>query len=113
MAHGGIAVLAVVFALAFAAFEVADAVAEVAVAVIQQLAIDEQEGGDISFTIAGTTVYYSGVLHAALGAVLLVGAFYAVWRLGRGVTRTCPECRSDVPRQASICRYCTTELPPP
>lgn len=110
MAHGGIAVLAVVFALAFALVEVADAIAEVAVAVLQQLAVDEERGGDLSFTIADTTIFYSAVLRGVFAVLVVVAALYGTWRLARRGVRTCPECRSEVPSEASVCRYCTTEL---
>jgi hypothetical protein len=111
MAHGGIAILAIVFALAFALFGVADALAEVAVSVLLQAAVDEEGRGDLSFTIADTTISYYAVLRGVFALIVVVAALYGAWRLGRSAVRTCPECRSEVPSEASICRYCTTELP--
>jgi large conductance mechanosensitive channel len=111
LAHGGIAVLAVVFALAFAAFALADAVAEVAVVALQQHVIDAETGGALAFSIAGTDIDYTRSLQGALSVLLIAGAFFALWRLARSAVRTCPECCSDVPRPASVCRYCTAELP--
>ena len=109
MAHGGIAVLAVVFALALAMFELATATAQSVVFAIQQRASDS--GSDLSLAILGTEIYYAQVLAAALAALLVVAVLYVVWRLAWGATRECPECTSEVPRRASVCRYCTTELP--
>ena len=110
MAHGGIAILAIVFALALATFGIATAIAEVVVAIVQQHALEEESAGDLSFRIAGTTIFYAGVLQAAIAVAFVVAGLYLVARLTRGALRTCPECRSEVPRAASVCRYCTTEL---
>jgi cytochrome c1 len=110
LAHGGIAILALVFALAFAAFYLADALAQVAVVALQQHAIDPETGGDLAFSIAGTRIEYARALQNTLAVFLIAIAMLSVWRLTRRVTRVCPECRSDIPREASVCRYCTTEL---
>jgi len=111
LAHGGIATLAVVFALAFSGFYVADALAQIAVSVLSQLIGDPEEGFGFQFTIAGTEIYYGGAFQYALALALILGVLYASWRLTRSAVRTCPECRSDIPREASVCRYCTAELP--
>lgn len=108
LAHGGIAVLALVFALAFAFFELANAVAEAAVFALQQRAVDEE--GELAFSIGGTDVYYGGALAAIVAGLLVALVLWLVWRQARAVVRTCPECLSSVPRDATICRYCTSEL---
>lgn len=55
LAQGGIVMLAVVFALAFAAFELADSVSEAVVAALQQHLVDPESGGSgFDFRIAGT-----------------------------------------------------------
>ncbi len=106
LAHGGIAALALVFALAFASFYLVDALSQVALFVFQQH-IDET----LEFKIAGTEIYYGQALVATLTVLFVAGALYGLWRLTRNTYRTCPECRSEIPREASVCRYCTTELP--
>ncbi len=50
-----------------------------------------------------------GVILVVLGLVLFV-----LGGLGRGVgavlsfgsTKTCPDCRTEIPAQANVCRYC-------
>lgn len=62
IAHGGIATLAVLFALAFAAFQLANALAQVGVVALQQHLIDPESGGSgLDFRIAGTDIELSGV----------------------------------------------------
>lgn len=112
LAHGGIAILAVVFALALGVFNLATALAQEAISALQQHFADpETGGGALQFRIADTDIYYGGALLYGIALVLVVGALYASWRLTRGSVRTCPECRSDIPLEASVCRYCTAELP--
>ena len=108
MAHGGIAILAVVFALAFAAFQLANSIAQTALFAVQQHA---GEGFElIDFTIFETRIQLDAVVQALLSVVLIAAAWLAVWLLTRASVRKCPECRSQIDREASICRYCTTEL---
>lgn len=112
MAHGGIAMLAVVFALGFAAYGLADAVAREVVSAVVQHTVAEEDSGGLTFTVFGTQISYFELLHYAV-VVALVGFFLlGAWLLTRRTTRVCPECRSPVPSAASVCRYCTTELAP-
>ena len=113
LAHGGIAILAVVFALAFAVFHVAQAVATQVVSTIQQHSFGDGGGGVFTFTIADTTINYGEILIFAITLALVGLALFAVWWLTRRTTRLCPECRSTVPAAASVCRFCTTDLSPP
>ena len=111
LAHGGIALLAVVFALAAATVSLAGAVAVEVVRVLQQSLYDPETGGGIlQFTIFGTDVAYAYILQTAIVVALVAAALFGLWRVTRGALRTCPECHSEIPREASICRYCTTEL---
>jgi large conductance mechanosensitive channel len=112
LAHGGIALLAVVFALAFAAFNLASALAREVVSALQQHTIDSEGHGGLSFTVAHTTISYDTVLWYAITLALVAGALLGLWLLTRSTTRVCPECGSQVPRSASICRFCTSELEP-
>jgi len=110
LAHGGIALLAVVFALAFAMYELAGALAREVVSALQQQTLDDDGGGGLAFTIAGTRIDYGGVLLYAITLALVSAGLFGLWRLTRSATRECPECRSRVPHEASICRFCTSEL---
>jgi large conductance mechanosensitive channel len=112
MAHGAIALLASVFALAFAAFSLATALAREVVSVLQQQTFDEESGDSLSFTIDGTSISYSEVLYYAIALVLVVFGLYCSWLLTRRTGRVCPECRSHVPAAATVCRFCTSELEP-
>ena len=112
LAHGGIAILAVVFALATATVSLADALAREVISVLQQHLSDPETGeGFGEFTVFGTDVQYLFVLYAVLAVALIAAVLFGLWRIARSASRTCPECLSDVPREAAICRYCTTELP--
>ena len=110
-AHGGIAILAVVFALALATFNLATALAREVVSALQQHALGGEFGGALTFTVWETDVYYGEALLYGLTFVLAAAALLGIWLLARRASRTCPECRSSVPATASVCRYCTTELP--
>ena len=112
LAHGSMASLAVLFAIAFALVELADGLAQVVIAAIEQHTVDpDGSGSGLDFRFLSTNFDLVYVLQAAI-AFLLVGAvLWVVWRLTRTQTQECPECRSDVPAQARVCRYCTTDLP--
>jgi hypothetical protein len=110
LAHGGIAILAVVFALGFAAYGLATAVAQEVVSVVQQKTVDDDGSGGFSFTILDTEIAYIGVLYYAVATALIALVLLGVWLLTRRTARICPECRSSVPVAASVCRFCTTEL---
>ena len=110
MAHGGIAVLAIVFALGFAAYGLAGAVAREVVSVVQQKTVDDDGSGAFSFTVFDTEISYIELLHYAVVVALIALLLLGAWLLNRRVAQLCPECRSSVPAAASVCRYCTTEL---
>jgi len=112
LAHGGIAALAIVFALSFATFNLAVAVAREVVSALQQQTIDEEGGRDLSFTIFGTTIFYSEILLYAIALLIVALGLLGAWLVTRREMRICPECKSDVPAEASICRFCTSELQP-
>ena len=110
MAYGGIAILALVFALALTLFEIAREFATVTISILTQH-LDTSAGDDpFAFTIAGTEIHYGTTLTYAIALALLVATLYASWRLARPSVRACPECRSTIPEQASVCRYCSSEL---
>ena len=112
LAHGGIAVLAGLFALAFALFGVAQSLSFVIVYAVQQHLVDENDGGSgFDFRIAGTEFDLYSITEAALALVVVVGFLFLAWKLTQRESRECPACHSDVPVGATVCRYCTTDLP--
>ncbi len=110
MAHGGIAVLAIVFALALALFEVAREIGLETISILHQRLYDEDGDDPLGFTIAGTEIHLGTTLSYAIALALILALLYASWRITRGSFRSCPECRSTVPVQASVCRHCSSAL---
>jgi hypothetical protein len=108
LAHGGIAMLAVVFSLAFAGFDIARAIAQVAVFTVSQHV--GSGFGPLQFHLWGTSFEYGTSLQGLVAALFLLAGMYGIWQLTRRSVRICPECRSEIPREASVCRYCTVEL---
>ena len=102
--------LAIVFALAFAAFNLAVAISREVISVLVQHTSDDNDGGFLSFTVFETEISYGEALYYAIAIMLLATSLYGAWLLSRHTTRICPECESQVPREASVCRYCTSEL---
>jgi large conductance mechanosensitive channel len=103
--------LAVVFALGAALLGVANSVSQAVVAVVVQLG-EGREFTQLSFELFGATVYYELVLTATLALLLVGAALVGVVLLAMRTATRCPECLSDIPREASVCRYCTAELGP-
>ena len=112
LAHGGIAFLAVVFALAYAAFNLAVSISREVISVLQQHFAGADGSGFISFTVFETESRYVEALYYTITIALLAAGTLGVLLLTRGRTRLCPECRSRVPGEASVCRFCTSELAP-
>jgi len=110
LARGGVASLALVFALALAGFQLATSLAQQATSALAQNVSDFDRGYPLDFHIGDTRIDYSIVLQAALSLLLVGLGLYASWRLTRRAIRACSECRSEVPAEASVCRYCTAEL---
>jgi ribosomal protein L40E len=110
MAHSGIAVPAVVVALAFAVFGLATAIAEIAVFVLNQHVGDDAFNA-LELEILGTDLPFDGLVRSLLALLLVFLALFAAWRLGRATWQMCPACLSEIPLHATVCRYCTTEVP--
>ena len=105
LAHGGIAILALVFAIAFAAFELADAVAQAVVTAIQYELLDP-ESGDSGLSIRRPVL--AAVI--ALGLVGLVAV--AMVRLRDKELSACPFCASRIPYESRHCAYCGSGVKP-
>ena len=111
LGRGGIAVLAVMFALAFATFELANATAQAIVTAIQYELLDPDSGeSPLAFRLGDTDIELSVVLQGSIAVLLLAGVLVGLWAILRTRSQVCPECLSEIPARASICRYCTSEL---
>jgi large-conductance mechanosensitive channel len=106
-ARTGTVGLAIVFALAFASFYVLSAVAQVIVSAAgQHLA----NGDGFTFHVAHTRVDLNEVVTTVIAFAFVALGLYAVWHSEAHGLRTCPDCLSEIPRNATVCRYCSTEL---
>lgn len=111
LVHSGIAVLTVAVAVGLAVLDLARAISQEAVRVLaQQIDNFEDDLGPFAFRIAGTEIDYSFILQAAIALTLVAATWLAIWHLTRRLVRACPDCLSEIPREASVCRYCTAEL---
>ena len=99
-------VLAGLFALAFAAYYLAGSLGQIVVYALQQ----HVGGGELEFHIGRTRIDYTFALQAALTLGLVGLGLYWGYRLAAPATQTCPECLSEIPRAATICRYCTSQV---
>ncbi len=106
LARGGLVGLGVVFGLAFALWGLAGSVASLLVDVGAQQTVHDR----LDFHIRHTRVDVTDPLVSALALVLLATALLALLRKGARFYRTCPECLSDIPHDATVCRYCTADL---
>jgi large-conductance mechanosensitive channel len=114
LAHGGIALLAVAFALAVAAVDLARALSEVVVAAIQQHIVDAgSNGSGFGLRLLGTEIEGYYLVQYGIEFLLVAAAPFWTWRVSRSSLQECSECHSQVPRAARICRFCTTDLPVP
>lgn len=67
---------------------------------------------DLGFTIRGTRFDYHNVLATLISLVVVAGALALIWRLRPRETVPCPDCLSEIPSEAKVCRYCTSEVRP-
>jgi hypothetical protein len=99
-------VLAGLIAVALAAFGVADALAHVGIEALAQ----HTSTGALEFHVGHTAIQYADLLQAAI-AFLLVGAgLYWGYHLLAPSQQTCPDCLSEIPAEARVCRYCTSDI---
>ena len=83
---------------------------------------------NLKFAIGGSTFTYGNVLNAIISLILIGAAvFFLVVRPLNHLeerraktqpeelptTRPCPECLSEIPREARRCAHCTVEVPAP
>jgi len=80
--------------------------------------------GDLDLTIHGSRFAYGDFLNALIAFVIVaaviflvvkpVNALMALMKTEPDVdseTRACPECLSQIPREATRCAFCTSEVP--
>lgn len=103
----GVLGLAIAVALALAVFQLVQALVYAGPMVLIGKAVDS-----LSFRIHGTDFQYHDVLAGLLTVVLVTATLVLVWKLRSGETRRCPDCLSEIPLRANVCRYCTSEVGP-
>jgi hypothetical protein len=99
-------VLAGLIAVALAAFAVANAIAQMGILILQQ----HTSTGVAEFHIGRTSIRYDEVLQAVIALGLVGVGLYWGYRLLAPTQQTCPDCLSEIPAAAKVCRYCTSEL---
>ncbi|MEZ5121898.1 MAG: large conductance mechanosensitive channel protein MscL [Solirubrobacterales bacterium] len=116
--------VAVVIGAAFGAV-VTSLVADLITPIIAAI-IGKPDFSDLTFTINGSVFHYGSFLNAVIAFVSIAAAvfFFVVVpvnklnelrRSGQPIdetTRQCPECLSDIPKEAHRCAFCTTQLQP-
>lgn len=73
---------------------------------------------ELTASIFGRAFQFTNILQNVVVLLLLaVGAAFllratddVLW--DAGATRTCPYCVSEIPAEASVCSYCTRDVPP-
>jgi large conductance mechanosensitive channel len=108
--------LAFVFATTIVSF-ISALVYGVVITPIQDSAHDSSPLDNLSASIDGRVFEFTNIL--LTGAVLLVVTLAAARLLrsadpqlwDENATRTCPHCLSEIPAGASVCSYCTRDVP--
>ncbi|QVQ51334.1 large conductance mechanosensitive channel protein MscL [Spiractinospora alimapuensis] len=82
------------------------------------------EFSDLYFEINGSQFLYGAFVDAVIAFVIIaailyflvvlpMGALYdRMTRLEESTTRECPECRSEIPNEATRCSQCTVQVTP-
>jgi large conductance mechanosensitive channel len=113
--------IAVVIGAAFGAL-VASFVADLVTPLIAAI-FGKQDFSDLYFTINGSRFTYDNFINALISFLLVAIAVYFVvvapmnhWRQRKAAgqdptTRKCPECLSEIPREAKRCAFCASRQP--
>lgn len=116
--------VAVVIGAAFGAV-VSSLVADLITPIIAAI-IGKPDFANLTFTINGSIFRYGSFLNALIAFLTIAAAvfFFVVVPINRlmrlmrtepavdETTRQCPQCLSEVPREARRCAFCTSELTP-
>jgi len=114
----------IVIGIAFAAL-VSALVKDLITPIIAALA-GKHDFSALSFTINGSRFLYGDFINAVIAFVSIAAAvFFFVVKPANALTarlqkepaadetvRACPECLSQIPREASRCAFCTTQVAP-
>ena len=83
----------------------------------------QQDFSRLSFTVNGSEFMYGNFINAVISFLLVAFAIYFVvvapmnkWRERKAAgedpaTKECPECLSEIPRGAKLCRFCASPQP--
>jgi large conductance mechanosensitive channel len=124
--RGNVVDLAVAVVIGAAFTTVVNALVRDIITPIVAAIFGEPDFGGLSFTVNGSRFAYGNFLNAVLTFVLVAAAvfFFVVkpvnYLMARmrtepdveQVTRSCPECMSQIPVAATRCAFCTSEVPP-
>ena len=124
--RGNVVDLAVAVVIGAAFTTVVNALVRDVITPVIAAVFGEPDFGDLGFTINGSRFAYGNFLNAVLTFVLVAAAvfFFVVKPVNflmarmrtepdvEQVTRSCPECMSQIPVAATRCAFCTTEVPP-
>jgi large conductance mechanosensitive channel len=103
--RNGVLGLAIAVAVALALWELVRALVwAVAIQLLQK------GDDDLSFSLRGESFRYGESLASILALLLVGAALIAIWRLGAHDTKNCPDCLSEIPRAAAVCRECSLEV---
>jgi large conductance mechanosensitive channel len=101
--------LAGLIAVGLAAFAVANAVAQLGISILAQ----HLGSPDVlEFHLGHTSIQYDEILQAVIALALVSAGLYWGYRLLVPSQQTCPDCLSEIPTEATVCRYCTSQLGP-
>jgi len=113
--------IAVVIGAAFGAV-VASFVADLLTPLIAAI-FGQQDFSRLLFTVNGSKFMYGNFINAVISFLLVALAIYFVvvapmnrWRERKAAgedpaTKECPECLSEIPRGARLCRFCASPQP--
>ncbi|MDP8911460.1 MAG: hypothetical protein M3M94_05280 [Actinomycetota bacterium] len=107
LAHTRVGALAAAIALALVFVELVNSLAYVALHVVGELATENDRL--LGASIFGGRVYDDAVA-TVVAFVATLAALALLLRSARRRTVACPACLSAVPRGASVCRFCSSDL---
>ena len=120
--RGNVITLAVAFVMGLAFAAVVNSFVKNLVMPIIAAIIGKPDFSNLTFTINGSVFRYGVFINALITFMLVAAAVFFVivkpynhYRARQetkleAVTKTCPECASEIPVAASRCAFCTTAL---
>ena len=118
---GNLIEVAVGLVMALAIFALVQALITDLITPLIAAIVGEPSFGDLSFTINDSEFLYGDFINALITFVSVAAAVYFFivapfnrYKEARGITsetKTCTECRSEIPEDASRCAHCTQPQP--